>query len=94
MGEWDVDFVVFSGYKMFGLFGIGVLWGREELLEVMLLFFGGGSMILIVIENGFIFGELLVKFEVGILVIVFVIGMKVVIDYFELVGLYMVVVYE
>src|SRR3712207_6100768 len=40
-----IDFLAFSGHKMCGPTGIGVLWGRRELLEVMPPFLGGGSMI-------------------------------------------------
>lgn len=43
--DWDCDFLAFSAHKMFGPFGVGVLWGRKELLQAMPPFQGGGSMI-------------------------------------------------
>ena len=50
---WDADFVGFTGHKMLGPTGIGVLWGREELLEAMPPFLGGGEMIRDVRLDGF-----------------------------------------
>lgn len=62
---WDADFVVFSGHKMLGPSGIGILWGRESLLEKMPPFLGGGGMIQKVTTDGFTVGELPAKFEAG-----------------------------
>ena len=63
--EWDADFVAFSGHKMLGPSGIGILYGREELLEAMPPFMGGGSMIGTVTLEGFTPANLPAKFEAG-----------------------------
>ncbi|CAN5432230.1 cysteine desulfurase [soil metagenome] len=60
-----VDFLAFTGHKMLGPTGIGVLWGREELLEAMPPFLGGGDMIRDVRLDGFTPNELPWKFEAG-----------------------------
>ncbi|MGI9023811.1 MAG: aminotransferase class V-fold PLP-dependent enzyme [Acidimicrobiales bacterium] len=59
------DFLAFSGHKMCGPTGIGVLWGREELLESMPAFLGGGEMIRDVRLDGWLPNELPWKFEAG-----------------------------
>ncbi len=59
------DFVIFTGHKMLGPMGIGVLWGREAVLEEMPPFLGGGEMILHVTKEGFTATELPWKFEAG-----------------------------
>jgi cysteine desulfurase/selenocysteine lyase len=63
--ELGCDFLVFSGHKMCGPTGIGVLWGREELLESMPAFMGGGEMILDVRLDGWLPNGLPLKFEAG-----------------------------
>ena len=75
VSEWDADFIVFSGHKMLGPSGIGILWGREKLLEQMPPFLGGGSMISSVTTEGYVPGELPAKFEAGTPPIVQAIGM-------------------
>ncbi|MFQ5558260.1 MAG: aminotransferase class V-fold PLP-dependent enzyme, partial [Acidimicrobiales bacterium] len=57
------DFVAFTGHKMCGPTGIGVLWGRAELLDAMPPFLGGGEMILDVRKDGFTPNEIPHKFE-------------------------------
>ena len=59
------DFYVFSGHKMFGPTGTGILWGREELLEAMPPWQGGGDMILEVSFDKTVYNELPYKFEAG-----------------------------
>lgn len=59
------DFLVFSGHKLFAPSGIGVLYGRKELLEAMPAFFGGGGMISSVSEESYQSAELPDKFEAG-----------------------------
>jgi cysteine desulfurase/selenocysteine lyase len=61
----DVDFVAFSGHKMLGPTGIGVLWGRRALLEAMPPFLGGGSMIDIVELQSSTYAEIPARFEAG-----------------------------
>jgi cysteine desulfurase/selenocysteine lyase len=62
---WDADFAVFSSHKMCGPSGVGVLWGRESLLEAMPPFLGGGNMIADVRLDGFTTAEVPAKFEAG-----------------------------
>lgn len=81
------DFLIFSGHKMLGPTGIGVLWAREELLDVMPPFLGGGEMILDVRLDGFTPNELPWKFEAGTPPIAEAIGLGAAIDYLSNVGL-------
>ena len=69
------DFYAFSGHKLFGPTGIGVLWGREALLEAMPPFLGGGEMIDRVSFDGTTFNRLPFKFEAGTPNIAGVIGL-------------------
>jgi cysteine desulfurase/selenocysteine lyase len=75
------DFYVFSGHKLFGPTGIGVLWGREALLEAMPPFLGGGEMIERVSFAGTTFNELPFKFEAGTPNIAGAVGLAAAIDY-------------
>ena len=77
------DFVAFSGHKMCGPTGIGVLWGREELLDAMPPFLGGGDMIADVRLDGFTPADLPVKFEAGTPPIAEAIGLGAAVDYLE-----------
>ena len=81
------DFVAFSGHKMLGPSGVGVLWGRRELLDAMPPFLGGGSMIRRVRQNGFEPADLPAKFEAGTPPIVPAIGLGAAIDYLQAIGL-------
>jgi cysteine desulfurase/selenocysteine lyase len=83
----DADFLAFSGHKMLGHSGIGVLYGRRELLDAMPPFLGGGSMIHEVKLDRFTPAELPVKFEAGTPPIVPAIAMSAAIDYLTAVGL-------
>jgi cysteine desulfurase/selenocysteine lyase len=85
--DWDADFVVFSGHKMCGPTGIGVLYGRESLLEAMPPFLGGGGMIQRVTTSGFEAAELPEKFEAGTPPIVEAIALSAAIDYLGQIGL-------
>ena len=84
---WDADFVAFSGHKMLGPSGIGVLYGKRELLAAMPPFLGGGSMINEVQLNHFTPAELPAKFEAGTPPIVPAIAMSAAVDYLSKIGL-------
>lgn len=71
----DADFLCFSGHKMYGPFGVGVLYGKEELLEEMSPFMGGGGMIQKVSFESITFNALPNKFEPGTPPISAVIGL-------------------
>lgn len=81
------DFYVFSGHKMLGPMGIGVLYGRRELLEKMSPFLSGGDMIEYVEEQSSTFAELPYKFEAGTQNVEAAVGLKRAIEYLEDVGL-------
>jgi cysteine desulfurase / selenocysteine lyase len=81
------DFVAFSGHKMLGPSGVGILWGRRELLDAMPPFLGGGSMIRRVRQEGFESADLPAKFEAGTPAIVPAIGLGAAIDYLQAIGL-------
>ena len=77
----ECDFFVFSGHKLFGPTGVGVLWGRETLLEKMPPFLGGGDMIRSVTFAKTTYAGLPAKFEAGTPHIAGVIGLGAAIDY-------------
>ena len=77
----DADFYAFSGHKMLGPTGIGVLYGKENLLEKMPPFLGGGDMIKRVTFDGFTSNSLPHKFEAGTPSIAEAIGFGIAIDY-------------
>ncbi|MGD9721920.1 MAG: aminotransferase class V-fold PLP-dependent enzyme [Pirellulales bacterium] len=81
------DFLAFSGHKMLGPTGVGVLYGRRELLAAMPPFLGGGSMIRRVTKEGFEPADLPARFEAGTPAIVPAIGLGTAIDYLEQVGI-------
>ncbi|MBU3700931.1 MAG: SufS family cysteine desulfurase [Acidimicrobiia bacterium] len=81
------DFVAFSGHKMCGPTGIGVLYGREELLEEMPPFLGGGEMIRDVRLDGFTCNDLPWKFEAGTPPIAEIIGLGAAVEWLEGVGM-------
>ncbi len=81
------DFYAFSGHKMFGPTGTGVLYARERLLETMPPYQGGGDMILEVSFEGTTYNDLPYKFEAGTPNIAGVIGLGAAVDYLQSVGL-------
>lgn len=85
--DWDVDFAVFSGHKLYGPSGIGVLYGRRELLEAMPPFLLGGHMISTVTRDSAIWAELPAKFEAGTIPIAQAIGLGAAIRYVQTLGL-------
>jgi len=84
---WDADFLVFSGHKVCGPSGIGVLYGKETLLDAMPPFLGGGGMIDRVTTKGFTAGPLPEKFEAGTPPIAQAIGLAEALRYLKSVGL-------
>lgn len=88
------DFYAFSGHKLYGPTGIGVLWGREELLEAMPPYQGGGDMILSVTFDKTIYNEIPYKFEAGTPNIADTIGLGAAIDYIESIGIDRISTYE
>ncbi len=87
VAELGADFLAFSGHKMLGPTGIGVLYGREQLLDAMPPFLGGGSMINRVWADRFTPAELPAKFEAGTPPIAPAIALGAAIDYLNLLGL-------
>jgi cysteine desulfurase / selenocysteine lyase len=81
------DFFGFTGHKMLGPTGIGVLWGREELLDAMPAFLTGGEMIRDVRLDGWTPNELPWKFEAGTQPIAEAVGLAAAIDYLDAVGM-------
>ena len=84
--ELDCDFYVFSGHKIFGPTGIGVLYGKAEFLEAMPPVQGGGDMIKSVTFEKTIYNDLPYKFEAGTPNIAGAIGLGAAIDYVQSVG--------
>ena len=82
----DCDFLVFSGHKMFGSTGVGVLYGKYELLDKMDPFLYGGQMINKVNEQNSTWNELPLKFEAGTPNIAEVISLGASIDFIESIG--------
>ena len=80
------DFYVFTGHKLYGPTGIGVLWGREALLEALPPFLGGGEMIASVSFERSTWAELPHRLEAGTPPIVEAIGLGAAIDYVEAIG--------
>ena len=87
VGSLSCDFLAFSAHKMLGPTGIGVLWARSDLLEVMPLFLGGGGMIRDVRHDGFVPNVLPWKFEAGTPPIAEAVGLGAAIGYLESVGM-------
>jgi cysteine desulfurase/selenocysteine lyase len=85
--ELGCDFYAFSGHKMFAPTGIGVLYGRESVLEEMPPWQGGGDMILAVRFDGTVYNELPWKFEAGTPNIAGAVGMGAAVDYLETIGM-------
>lgn len=87
IAEMDADFYAFSGHKMCGPTGIGVLYGRRALLEEMPPFMGGGDMIKKVTFEGFKANDLPYKFEAGTPAIAEGVGLGAAVDFLESVGM-------
>jgi cysteine desulfurase/selenocysteine lyase len=87
VAELDVDLLAFSGHKMFGPSGIGVLWGRREILEAMPPFLTGGSMIETVRMEGSTYAPPPQRFEAGVPMTAQAIGLAAAVDYIEGLGI-------
>ncbi len=85
--ELDLDFLAFSAHKMCGPTGIGVLYGKQELLEAMPPFLGGGDMIKKVTLRSFTVNDLPHKFEAGTPAIAESIGLGAAVDYLSQIGM-------
>lgn len=92
--EWDCDFLAFSGHKMCGPTGIGILYGKQEILDAMPPFMGGGDMILRVSFEGATWNELPWKFEAGTPSIAEAIGLGTAVEYLTGLGMDEVHAYE
>ncbi len=92
--ELDCDFYAFSGHKVFGPTGVGVLYGKAELLEAMPPYQGGGDMIKSVTFEKTIYNDLPYKFEAGTPHISGVIGLGAAVDYLNGIGLERITPYE
>lgn len=90
----DCDFLVFSGHKMCGPTGIGILYGKQSLLETMPPFMGGGDMIRRVRLEGSTWADLPHKFEAGTPAIAEAIGLGAAVDYLRGVGMDAIHTYE
>jgi cysteine desulfurase / selenocysteine lyase len=90
----DCDFYAFSGHKMFGPTGTGILYAKEAVLEKMPPYQGGGDMILEVRFDGTSYNELPYKFEAGTPNIAGVVGLGAAIDYLQAIGMNQVAAHE
>jgi cysteine desulfurase/selenocysteine lyase len=87
VNQLDADFLAYSSHKMCGPTGVGILYGREELLEEMPPFMGGGEMIREVWADHATWADLPYKFEAGTMNIAQAVGMGAAIDYLEGLGM-------
>ena len=92
--ELDCDFYAFSGHKICGPTGIGILYGKAELLERMQPFKGGGDMILSVTFEKTVYNSIPHKFEAGTPPIAAAIGLGAAVDYLSAIGLDNIATYE
>ena len=87
VADWDADFVAFSAHKMLGPTGVGVLWGKLEILERLAPFQFGGEMIAEVAVGKTTFKEVPYKFEAGTPHIAGVIGLGAAVEYLSRLGM-------
>jgi cysteine desulfurase/selenocysteine lyase len=90
LGELDADFYAWTGHKLYGPTGVGILHGRRELLEEMPPFLGGGHMIASVSVDEIRWGQLPAKFEAGTSNIAEAIGLGAAVDFVSGIGMEMV----
>ena len=94
VGTLGADLVAFTGHKMLGPTGIGVLWGRYDLLETLPPFLGGGEMIAVVRMQGSTYADPPYRFEAGTPPIAQAVGLGAAVDYLDRVGIEQVAVHE
>ena len=87
VSELGADFLVFSGHKMLGPTGVGVLWGRYEVLDALPPFLTGGSMIEVVRMEGSTFAAPPQRFEAGVPMTAQVIGLAAAVEYLQALGM-------
>lgn len=90
----DADFIAFSGHKMYGPTGIGVLYGKKDLLAAMPPFEGGGDMIETVTFEKTTYNTPPIKFEAGTPIIASAIGLGAAVDFINSIGLQAISAYE
>ncbi|MFM7492040.1 MAG: SufS family cysteine desulfurase, partial [Actinomycetota bacterium] len=83
----DIDFIAFSGHKMLGPTGVGILWGRKELLDEMPPFLTGGSMIETVTMESATYLDAPKRFEAGVPNMAQAVGLGAAVDYLARIGL-------
>jgi len=94
VADLGVDFIAFSGHKMMGPMGIGVLWGRYELLAAMPPFLTGGSMIEVVRMEGSTYADPPQRFEAGVPMAAQAVGLAAACDYITKLGMERVTAHE
>ncbi len=87
VSAWGADFVAFTGHKLLGPTGIGVLYGTDEILDATPPFLGGGEMILNVTKEGFTHTEVPWKFEAGTPMVAEAVGLGAACDYLDALGM-------
>ena len=85
--DWGADFAAFSAHKMLGPTGVGILWGRKELLDAMPPFLTGGGMIGIVGLEHSTYADVPARFEAGTPAIAEAVGLSAAVRYLEAVGM-------
>ena len=94
VAEWGCDFAAFSSHKMMGPTGVGILWGRKELLDAMPPFLAGGGMINVVHYDRSTYADVPARFEAGTPAIAEAVGLGAAVDYLQAVGMDRVHAYE
>jgi len=92
--QWQCDFMAFSSHKMLGPTGIGVLFGRKELLDAMPPFLAGGGMINVVTYESSTYADVPARFEAGTPAIAEAVGLSAAVDYLEALGMDRIHAYE
>ena len=85
--DWDVDFISFSGHKMYAPMGIGVLYGKKDILESMIPFMYGGDMIEYVYEQNTTYAPIPARFEAGTQNVGGAVALAAAIDFMERIGI-------